>query len=303
MSEKLPESAYRFRTIMVVDVARFTDPARTEHHQRTVQESLYDILRVSFDDSGVHWKQCRAEDRGDGAIIYIPPEFPARQLVDQLPGRLLAELRRHNANHSNQARIQLRVALNAGQIYENDNGVVSHAVNLACRVVDAPPAKLALERVGGMLALIATDSFYRDVIQHDPAAAPSLYREIDVSVKETRVSAWLRLPGHDGADLATPELPRRTWQRNDAFEMVNALLEMAALRDDANRQLLVSQLRPSIAGTVPYHAQPKLYLLSLVKTCEAHDGGLIELLEVVRAFEGDDSPAVRKLAEVIQRQC
>lgn len=292
---------------MVVDVAQFTDPARTEHHQRTVHQRLYDILEAAFDESGVHWKRCTSEDRGDGALIYIPPEFPPGLLTDQLPGRLLTELRRHNASHTAEARIQLRVAFNAGRIYEYPNGVVSQAVNLACRVVDAAPAKQALRRLGAPLALIATDSFYREVIEQDPAAAPSLYREIEVSVKQTHVRAWLRLPGHDGADLTAPGEPRVSWRRDGPsegpFELVEALLAMPVLQDDGGRQLLVSQLRPAIAGTVRYHPQPRMFMLSLVKTCEAHDGGLLELLELLRSFEGDDSPALRRLAELIARRC
>jgi hypothetical protein len=32
------------RTIVVVDVAGFTDPARTMTHQRAVREGLYEVL-------------------------------------------------------------------------------------------------------------------------------------------------------------------------------------------------------------------------------------------------------------------
>jgi hypothetical protein len=296
-----------FRTIVVVDVAQFTDPARSEHHQRTVHLRLYEILEAAFDDSGVHWKRCTSEDRGDGALIYLPPEFPPVLLTDQLPGRLLTELRRHNASHAPEARIQLRVALNAGRISEYSNGVVSQAVNHAFRVVEAAPAKQALRRLGAPLALIATDSFYREVIEQDPAAAPASYREIEVSVKETHTRAWLRLPGHDGADLTAPGEPRVSWRRERAsegpFELVEALLALPVFSDDAGRQFVVGQLRPAISGMVRYHPQPRMFMLSLVKTCEAHDGGLLELLELLRSFEGDDSPALRRLAEVIARRC
>jgi ethanolamine ammonia-lyase large subunit len=54
------------RTIVVVDVAGFTDPARTMVHQRAVHEGLYDVLRGAFSEVGVGLDTCTVEDRGDG---------------------------------------------------------------------------------------------------------------------------------------------------------------------------------------------------------------------------------------------
>jgi hypothetical protein len=44
------------------------------------------------------------------------------------------------------------------------------------------------------VALHASDQFYRDVIEPDPAAAPDLFQQIAVQVKETTTVAWMRLP-------------------------------------------------------------------------------------------------------------
>jgi tetratricopeptide (TPR) repeat protein len=181
------------RTIMVVDVADFTNPARTMVHQQAVRGGLYEVLGRAFADLGVDLKLCTVEDRGDGALILMPPEVPKVLLADQLPGRLVAELRRYNAVHSAEAAVQLRVGLHAGEVRYDGQGAVSPAINYAFRILDASAAKEAMHRSSAVLALIVSDVFYQDVVAQDPAAEPSSYRRIPVQVKETSTEAWLRV--------------------------------------------------------------------------------------------------------------
>jgi hypothetical protein len=194
----------RHQTIVVVDVAGFTDPARIAPQQRVVHEALYRVLRCAFAESGVDLTACHMEDRGDGAMILLPPEVEPSLLADQLTSRLVAGLRRHNALYSAGAAMQLRVALHAGEVHQDSDGVVSQAVNLAFRILEAPEAKAELRSSAGILALIASESFYREVIAQDPAAEPDSYRQIHVSVKETSTSAWLRLLDRTAAPDTKP---------------------------------------------------------------------------------------------------
>lgn len=182
------------RAIVVVDVASFTDPSRTLAHQWAVHEGLYEVLNEAFAESGIDLGICTVEDRGDGAMILLPPEVPKNLLADQLPTRLVAGLKRYNAIHSEAAAVQLRVGLHSGEVRVNRMGVVSPAINFAFRILEASEAKKALRVTHGVLALIASESFYQDVILHDPAANPESYRQIPVLVKETSAAAWLRLP-------------------------------------------------------------------------------------------------------------
>ncbi|MGH3867315.1 MAG: hypothetical protein ACRDQ4_14455 [Pseudonocardiaceae bacterium] len=200
-------SPMRHQTIVVVDVARFTDPARTMIHQHAVREGLGRALHGAFAEAGVDLGTCTVKDLGDGKMILVPPGVDNRKLADQLPGRLVAWLHRHNAVHAAEAVIQLRVALHAGEVYQDGNGAASPAVNLAFRILEAPAAKSALRASTGVLALIASDYFYRDVIVHDPAAASGSYRQIPVVVKETSTVAWLCLP--DRAAAANGALPEQ----------------------------------------------------------------------------------------------
>lgn len=298
------------RAIVAVDVASFTDPARTLTHLRAVQEGLYDVLRTAFDESGIPMKTCHVEDRGDGALILVPQLYPKLWLADKWPHRVLAALREHNARHSEPARMQLRVALHLGEVYANDDGVVSQAVNLACRILDAKPAKAALASTGAMLALIASDEFYRDVVSQEPATDPGAYRRIAVSVKQTETVAWLRLP--DVAQQVVPHvmphvapLPSnddhaapRPLPASPLFAIVDALLELPFVRDQNGRSMLIELLPTDIAGTVSYHPAARLHVLSLVKTCLRHERGLADLVEAVRQLDGETSTTVRQIEQI-----
>lgn len=183
------------RTIAVVDVADFTNPDRNVADLVAVQEGLYNILHIAFAESGVDLDSCDVEDRGDGALIMIPPWVSKSMLADRLPDRLVAVLRRYNAVRLETTRLKLRVGIHAGDVRRNENGWVGHAVNLASRILEAPEVKAALLRSDGPLALIASDYFYNEVIEHDPGLAPETYRRIEISVKTFSGSIWLRIPG------------------------------------------------------------------------------------------------------------
>ncbi|TCO59199.1 hypothetical protein EV192_10439 [Actinocrispum wychmicini] len=180
---------------MVVDVAGFTNPARRLPHLVAVQEGLYVVLEKAFAESGIPWDLCAIEDRGDGVMILIPADVSKTRLTDQFPDRVVAGLRRYNADHARSATFQLRIGLHFGEVYKNKNGVVSRAVNDAFRILDASAAKAALKKSAGMVAFIASDLFYREVILQDPAADPDSYQQIRVEVKDFSGDAWMCLRG------------------------------------------------------------------------------------------------------------
>jgi hypothetical protein len=187
-----PEAHHR--TIVVVDIADYTDPARTAAHQAAAHDGLYRILGSAFADAGVDLERCFTENRGDGALILVPSDISKSAFANRLPDGLLRALHRHNAVHSAQAAIRLRVALHAGEVRLNSRGAVSPAISFAFRILDAGAARAALKRAGTPLSLVVSDSFFHDVVEQDPAAAPEEYRQIPVHVKRTSAHAWLRVP-------------------------------------------------------------------------------------------------------------
>jgi tetratricopeptide (TPR) repeat protein len=179
---------------MVVDVERFGDRSRTNLNQLAIREGLYKALIQAFRESGVAWANCVSEDRGDGALILIPPDVAKTRLVTSLPARLVWGITRHNATCMVPERIRLRVALHAGEVCHDAHGVAGAAVNHTFRLAEAPALRSALDASPGVLALVVSDWFYDEVVRHDPAAVPSLYRQVRVTVKETAATAWIRVP-------------------------------------------------------------------------------------------------------------
>jgi len=179
---------------MVVDVERFGDPARTNLNQLAVREALYEALPAAFAESGIGWESCASEDRGDGALILIPPEIPKTHLVTILPDKLAAAVSRHNAGCGVPERMRLRVALHAGEVYRDAHGVAGTAVNHVFRLAEAPALRSALAASTGVLALIVSDGLFTEVVRHDPAAEPDSYRQVQVTVKETAATGWIRVP-------------------------------------------------------------------------------------------------------------
>ena len=90
--------------------------------------------------------------------------------------------------------MRLRVALHAGEVYRDAHGVAGAAVNHAFRLAEAPAVRSALAASPGVLALIVSDWFFIEVVRHDPAALPGSYRQVEVLVKETAATGWIRVP-------------------------------------------------------------------------------------------------------------
>ncbi|MGW5720430.1 effector-associated domain 2-containing protein [Amycolatopsis sp. NPDC003865] len=281
---------------MAVDIAGYNNPDRTLAHLREVHEGLWSVLKGSFAETGVPWDVCFVENTGDGAMILLPPEVAKADLVAQLPERLHAELRRYNAVHSEAAQIQLRVALNAGEVQWGGQGAVGKAINATFRILDAPAAKAAQKATGADLALLASAMFYDDVVAQDPAAAPGEYARIPVSVKETSTIAWLRLLGASEARrVAAPE------PAPDFTALIEALMDVPWVRNSDSRRLLLEMFpRKEIASQVSYHPQDRLHVIALARTCLRFEGGLKCLLDVVLTMD-PHSPEVARLAELIVR--
>jgi tetratricopeptide (TPR) repeat protein len=187
-------SAAVHRAILCVDVEQFGDRRRTHPHQVTVRSGLYAALQTAFARSGVSWTDCYHEDRGDGALILVPPDVPKNFLAVSVPRELAAALIEHNRAHDRPAWIRLRLAMHAGEIHRDDHGVVGTAINVAFRLLEAEPLKRALAGSSGVLVVIASQWFFEEVIRHDPAGNPAGYRRVQISVKETQGIAWIGRP-------------------------------------------------------------------------------------------------------------
>jgi hypothetical protein len=187
------------RTILVVDIEQSSHPIRTDADQLVIRKALYQALTMAF--KGNKRLKYYHEDRGDGVLVLVPPEMPKVRVVTNLINRLEAAVEGHNAAMERQdparaaaMQIRLRVAVHAGEITHDDHGVVGAAITHTFRLADAPPLKAAFDASPGVCALIVSDWFYNNVVYHNPVARPDCYQRITCEVKETHVSAWMRVP-------------------------------------------------------------------------------------------------------------
>jgi hypothetical protein len=182
--------------LFAVDIADFTDPRRDEHVQLYLREMMYRILERAFDGSGVPWHACQHEDRGDGALVIVPPVIPVDGLADPLPERLCGLVRVHNRLSSQDARIQLRAAAHVGRVYRDDHGVTGDAASHLYRLLDAPRLKHLLAASGSELAFITSDYFYDTVIRRHPTLVdPAAFESVTVDIKHTTATGWAQLLG------------------------------------------------------------------------------------------------------------
>ncbi len=203
------------RTILVVDIERFGDPARSNRDRVRVRDALYRTLSESLEGAGVAWSCCDHEDRGDGVLVVIPPTVAKSILVESLPALLEAGLLAHNSSAGPALRIRLRMALHAGEVHYDSHGVVGTAVNHAFRLLDAPPFKASFAASDGVLAVITSSWFYEEVVWH--STVRDAYVSIPVSVKETTTIAWARLPGVLPVSGSRDPVPRQLPVRHRQF--------------------------------------------------------------------------------------
>jgi class 3 adenylate cyclase len=173
-------------TIVVTDIENFTDPARTNLDQLAARRGLYKVIKQAFSRSGIDWNAYTVEDRGDGVFILVPSDVPKIRLVTTMLDRLGTGLSRYNTTCTNQARIRLRMALHAGEVYFDNHGVVGRAVNHTFRMVDEPLFKASHANSSGLLSLVVSEWFYDEVIRHYPSAQPSSYSRVALGLMRQR---------------------------------------------------------------------------------------------------------------------
>ncbi len=192
------------RTIVAVDVVAYGDPRRADPDRVAIRQGLYRLLELAFTRSGIPWASSDQHDCGDGVLVLVAATVPKSLFADSFVPNLFSLLEEHNSTAGVHERIRLRVALHAGEVHYDAHGVAGTSVNLAFRLLDAPPLKAAVASSAAALAVIASRWFFEEVVWHSPAAERHLYRRVSVEVKETSTLAWIRLGGADGPPPPAP---------------------------------------------------------------------------------------------------
>jgi hypothetical protein len=183
-------------SVLYTDVAGFSAPIRTEADRQVVRTRLYELLRGAFEESGVSWAACYHEDRGDGALVIVPPDVPTRAVADPLLALLAAGLRRHNRRAAAPVRIQLRAALHVGPVSRDAEGLNGDAIIHTARMLDAPPLREALRAADADLAFMASAHVFETALRSDTGLLdPTTFAQVSFRVKESQITAWMHVAG------------------------------------------------------------------------------------------------------------
>lgn len=193
------------RGMFAVDIASFglcRDPAV----QRHLRSSTHRIVREACGAVGLSWDACHCEDRGDGLFVITGADTGIDDLVGPLAVELLAGVRRHNRLANAEARLRLRVAVNAGFIQFDDHGVTGVPLNHLFRLLDAAALKDCLTETSGDFALIVSHRLFEEVVAFSVGVIePSAFVCVPVKVKETHDRGWVWTPPTPGPPPSGPD--------------------------------------------------------------------------------------------------
>jgi hypothetical protein len=184
------------QSVVAFDVEGFSDPYRDDNAQAAVRAGVYQVVEESFAAAGIPWDLCVHEDRGDGAIVVVPPDISKVLLLDPLLGSLSAALTGYNRAARLAERIRLRLAVHAGEVAMDQHGLSGTDLVVACRLLDAEELRAALRHSPVPLAAIVSDGIYEGIVRHRYRnIEPANYHPVSVRVKRTQLNAWIHLPG------------------------------------------------------------------------------------------------------------
>lgn len=179
-------------TMVVVDVEGFGRHSRTNPNKVRIRRGMYRAIERSFAAAEIPWAGCRHADLGDGVLVLASAEISKTLFADFFLGFLADELAAHNGVHPPEERMRLRLALHAGEVSYDDHGVTGSSIIHAQCLLDAPELKTALADTADVLAVIASDWFFDEVVRHSERSGAAAYRPVAVADGDRLAAAWIR---------------------------------------------------------------------------------------------------------------
>jgi hypothetical protein len=160
-----PAGPPRRRVIVGLDIEQSTsrpDPVKAEF-----RIMLYEFFEAALRSADIGRGRDPFMDRGDGLLALMDPAEQVPLLSRAVPAfaQLLAG---YNASLPPPRRLRVRVVVHAGEVRDDDNGCFGAALDIACRLLDAPEAKAALKAAPGPLVLVVSGDVYRSVLGNGP---------------------------------------------------------------------------------------------------------------------------------------
>lgn len=189
------------RAIFALDIEQSTK--RPDLVKAELRSTIYELLDQALRSAGINRRhRDRFIDRGDGILALIHPvdQAPKALLLSRVVPALSQLLASYNASLPAAARAQgqlrVRAVVHAGEVHYDANGCFGEALDIAFRLLDAPPVKKALREAADPLTLVISADIYRSVVRQghhgiDQYAYQPLVR---VQVAGSRHQGWIHIP-------------------------------------------------------------------------------------------------------------
>jgi hypothetical protein len=192
-------------TVVVLDAVGFS------RHGTLVQLRWRHGIREALDGAmraaGISDGQYRAEDRGDGFLVLVPPEVPRPRVVADFVRELTVGLAEHNRTRNAEGRVRLRVSIHQGDVVPDGFGFAGDSMVVASRLIDSPPIREVFEVGDVELALIVSAEVYRStVVERFRGLDPEAFRHVHVVMPKFTGSAYVHVPRRAAAPVP-PERP------------------------------------------------------------------------------------------------
>jgi hypothetical protein len=158
------------RTIFAVDIESST--TRTNPIKAELRTTLYELSDAALCSAGIYERhRDRFVDRGDGLLALIHPVEQASKvpLLSRAIPTLNQLLTDYNASLPRLGRperqLRIRAVVHAGEVHYDVNGCFGEALDVAFRLLDAPPVKKALRVTASPLILVVSEDIYRSVVR------------------------------------------------------------------------------------------------------------------------------------------
>jgi class 3 adenylate cyclase len=189
------------RTIFAVDIESST--TRTNPIKAELRTMLYELFEAALCSAGICERhRDQFFDRGDGALALIHPVEQASKvpLLNRAIPTLSQLLTDYNASLPRLGRptrqLRIRAVVHAGEVHYDVNGCFGEALDVAFRLLDAPPVKKALRMTANPLILVVSEDIYRSVVRqrYDGIDQDTFRPLVRVQIAGDRYRGWIHSP-------------------------------------------------------------------------------------------------------------
>ena len=189
------------RTIFAVDIESST--TRTNPTKAELRTTLYALFHAALCSAGICERhRDRFYDRGDGVLALIHPVEQASKvpLLSRAIPTLNQLLTDYNASlpclGRSERQLRIRSVVHAGEVHYDANGCFGEALDVAFRLLDAPPVKKELRVGASPLVLVVSEDIYRSVVRqrYEGIDQDSFRPLVRVQVAGDRYRGWIHSP-------------------------------------------------------------------------------------------------------------